>query len=101
MYNFMRPFMHQNTLDKVRIFGTNKEEWTAALLEEIDADNLPLHYGGTMVDPDGDPKCPSKVRFLDVSISSVLTSLGCKTFLFLIHLVKHRWPSPLFVLHEQ
>ena len=55
--------MHQNTLDKVRIFGTNKEEWTAALLEEIDADNLPLHYGGTMVDPDGDPKCPSKVRF--------------------------------------
>ncbi len=67
IYNFMRPFMHQNTLDKVRIFGTNKEEWTAALLEEIEADNLPLHYGGTMVDPDGDPKCPSKVRFLDVS----------------------------------
>ena len=93
--------MHQNTLDKVRIFGTNKEEWTAALLEEIEAENLPLHYGGTMVDPDGDPKCPSKVRFLDVSISSVLTSLGCKTFLFLIHLVKHRWSSPLFVLHEQ
>nr|CAH0107616.1 unnamed protein product [Daphnia galeata] len=62
MYNFMRPFMHQVTLDKVKIFGTNKEEWTAALLEEIEAENLPLHYGGTMVDPDGDPKCPSKLN---------------------------------------
>ncbi|EFX85396.1 hypothetical protein DAPPUDRAFT_238038 [Daphnia pulex] len=50
----------QTTLDKIRIFGYDKEEWTAALLEEIEADNLPLHYGGTMVDPDGDPKCPSK-----------------------------------------
>jgi hypothetical protein len=60
----MKPFLHQNTLDKLKIFGNNKEEWTAALLEEIEADNLPLYYGGTMVDPDGDPKCPSKVRFL-------------------------------------
>jgi hypothetical protein len=64
IYNIMKPFLHQNTLDKLKIFGNNKEEWTAALLEEIEADNLPLYYGGTMVDPDGDPKCPSKVRFL-------------------------------------
>ena len=55
--------MHQATIDKMKIFGSDKEEWAAALLEDIEADNLPLHYGGTMVDPDGDPKCPSKVRF--------------------------------------
>lgn len=60
IYNIMKPFMHQATIDKMRIFGSDKEEWTAALQEEIEADSLPVHYGGTMVDPDGDPKCPSK-----------------------------------------
>ncbi|XP_046633840.1 SEC14-like protein 2 isoform X1 [Daphnia pulicaria] len=60
IFNIIKPFLHQATLDKMRIFGSDKEEWAAALLEEIEADNLPLHYGGTMVDPDGDPKCPSK-----------------------------------------
>jgi hypothetical protein len=63
IFNAMKPFMHQATIDKMKIFGSDKEEWAAALLEDIEADNLPLHYGGTMVDPDGDPKCPSKVRF--------------------------------------
>ncbi|XP_046633862.1 SEC14-like protein 2 [Daphnia pulicaria] len=60
IFNIIKPFLHQATLDKIRIFGYDKEEWAAALLEEIEADNLPLYYGGTMVDPDGDPKCPSK-----------------------------------------
>ena len=64
IFNAMKPFMHQATIDKMKIFGSDKEEWAAALLEDIEADNLPLHYGGTMVDPDGDPKCPSKVREL-------------------------------------
>ena len=45
----------------MKIFSSNRKEWTTALLEEIDADQLPAFYGGTMVDPDGDPKCPSKV----------------------------------------
>jgi hypothetical protein len=54
--------LNKNTLDKIRIFGHDKEEWTKALLEEIDADQLPAYYGGTLTDPDGDPKCPSKVR---------------------------------------
>ena len=53
--------MAPETQAKMRIFSSNKEEWTAALLQEIDADQLPAFYGGTMVDPDGDPKCPSKV----------------------------------------
>lgn len=61
IYNMMKPFMHQVTIDKVRIYGTDKKEWSTALLEDIDASQLPAYYGGTMTDPDGDPKCPSKV----------------------------------------
>ena len=58
----VKPFLHQVTLDKINVFGFDKNEWSAALLKDIDADQLPMHYGGTITDPDGNPKCPSKVR---------------------------------------
>ena len=56
------PFLDKNVVDQIRIFGTNKDEWKAALLEEIDADQLPVYYGGTLSDPDGDGRCLSKVK---------------------------------------
>ena len=37
------------------------ENWKRTLLEVIDADQLPVHWGGTATDPDGDPYCRSKV----------------------------------------
>ncbi len=40
------------------ILGT----WKDAVLEKIDADQLPVHWGGTQTDPDGDIYCRSKVR---------------------------------------
>jgi hypothetical protein len=58
----VKPFLHQVTLDKISVYGFDKNEWSAALLKEIDADQLPAYYGGTMVDENGDPKCSSKVR---------------------------------------
>lgn len=71
MYNMMKPFMHQATIDKMRIFGFDKEEWTAAILEEVDADQIPAFYGGTLTDPDGDPKCLSKVRIFSLAKRTV------------------------------
>ena len=59
-FNICKLILNKNTIDKIRIFGHDEMEWKAALLEEIDADQLPVYYGGTMTDPDGDPKCPSK-----------------------------------------
>ncbi|XP_032781292.1 SEC14-like protein 2 [Daphnia magna] len=56
----IKPFLHESDVPKIKIIGNNKNEWLAALLEEIEADQLPVHYGGTMTDPDGDPTCPSK-----------------------------------------
>ncbi|KZS17885.1 putative SEC14 protein 2 [Daphnia magna] len=55
-----KPFLHESDVPKIKTFGNNKNEWLPALLEEIDADQLPAYYGGTMTDPDGDPTCPSK-----------------------------------------
>lgn len=53
--------MQKRTLDKIRIYDFDATRWKAALLEEIDADQLPVHYGGTLTDPDGNTMCASKV----------------------------------------
>ncbi|EFX85375.1 hypothetical protein DAPPUDRAFT_314193 [Daphnia pulex] len=63
IYNMMRPFMNQVTIDKICVYGFDKDEWQSALLKDIEADQLPAHYGGTMTDPaTGDPKCPHKLN---------------------------------------
>ncbi len=49
----IKPLLHQATIEKIKVFGTDKTAWKAALLEEIDADQLPVNYGGTMADPNG------------------------------------------------
>lgn len=36
-------------------------DWKTELLEYIDEDNLPEYYGGKCRDPDGNPKCKTKV----------------------------------------
>ena len=53
----------------MRIYDKDKLKWVPALLEEIDADILPVHYGGHLIDSDGDPKCPSRVIFFKNPLS--------------------------------
>ena len=64
VFAMIKPFLHQGTLDKIRFFGCDKDEWKAALLDEINPDQLPVYYGGKLTDPNGDPRCPSKVSNL-------------------------------------
>lgn len=71
----IKPFLHQATIDKIRIFGSDKDEWKAALLEEVEADQLPAFLGGTLTDADGNPMCPSlvkknKLRYNDFNYTS-------------------------------
>lgn len=75
----MKPFLHQVTIDKVRVFGFNKDEWRAALSEEIDLDQLPAYYGGTLTDADGNPKCPSKVYCPNINARRIFNSSFVKT----------------------
>lgn len=75
LFSIIKPFMHQATIDKVRIFGFNKSEWAPAILEEIDPDQLPEYYGGMLASPDGDPKCPHLVSFaISQNLSSSLNA---------------------------
>ena len=61
VFAVVKPFLNQATLDKIRVFGFDKSEWQAALLEEIEPNQLPAYYGGTVTDPDGNPMCLNKV----------------------------------------
>ena len=39
------------------------EGWKEALLQEADAAEIPVFYGGTATGPDGDPKCEHAIRY--------------------------------------
>ena len=58
VYNIVKPFLNEATRKKLCILEGN---WKEKLLKKIDADQLPVHWGGTKTDPDGDPKCKSEV----------------------------------------
>ena len=46
-----KPLFTKWKFEKLVIYtSSNKEEWKAALLELVDADQLPKSYGGTMSD---------------------------------------------------
>ena len=76
LFAMIKPFLHRNDVEKIKILSTDKNEWTSALLEEIDDGELYSYYGGSQTDPDGNPKCPSKVYH---------TILNC----LLKHWIKH------------
>lgn len=38
------------------------DNWKEGLLKFISPEELPVQYGGTMTDPDGNPKCLTKVQ---------------------------------------
>ncbi|RXG55077.1 CRAL-TRIO domain-containing protein T23G5.2 [Armadillidium vulgare] len=58
-FSLLKPFLNANTQKKFRVYG--KTGWKEDLLKEIDADQLPVHWGGSMIDPDGNTKCISKI----------------------------------------
>jgi len=54
----LAPLMPRKTREKVLILSSN---WRNEILDHVDASSLPAHWGGTLVDEDGDPMCRSKV----------------------------------------
>ncbi|XP_075960957.1 SEC14-like protein 2 isoform X3 [Anarhichas minor] len=58
-YNLVKHFLSENTRQKIYILGAN---WQEVLLKYIDAEELPMIYGGKLTDPDGDPRCRTKIN---------------------------------------
>jgi len=79
LYAVIKPMIHPLTLEKFEIFGNNTDEWKAALLNDIDIDQLPVHYGGILADTDGNPMYLSKICMGgEVPSSYYLSKSPCK-----------------------
>ncbi|XP_034840328.1 SEC14-like protein 2 [Maniola hyperantus] len=61
-FNVIKKFMNEYTLSKIRIYGSDPKKWQPQILTVVDKETLPQHYGGTMVDENGDPRCSSLVK---------------------------------------
>ncbi|CAG5051254.1 unnamed protein product [Parnassius apollo] len=61
-FSVVKKFMHEYTISKIKIYGTDTKKWQPQVLELIDRDQLPAHYGGTLVDENGDPRCSLMVK---------------------------------------
>ncbi|NXQ39592.1 S14L2 protein, partial [Catharus fuscescens] len=59
-YNLVKHFLSEDTRKKVVVLGSN---WKEVLQKHIDPAQIPVEYGGTLTDPDGDPKCSSKINY--------------------------------------
>jgi hypothetical protein len=61
-FNVIKRFLNEYTLGKMLIFKNDSKKWKKAILETIDPSNLPQHYGGNLTDPDGNPRCITRVN---------------------------------------
>ncbi|XP_020035582.1 SEC14-like protein 4 isoform X3 [Castor canadensis] len=59
-FNLVKSFMSEETQKKIVILGDN---WKQELQKFISPDQLPVEFGGTMTDPDGNPKCLTKISY--------------------------------------
>ncbi|XP_073078452.1 SEC14-like protein 4 isoform X2 [Manis javanica] len=59
-FNLVKSFLSEETRRKIMILGGN---WKQELPKFISSDQLPVEFGGTMTDPDGNPKCLTKINY--------------------------------------
>ncbi|XP_062999800.1 SEC14-like protein 2 [Elgaria multicarinata webbii] len=59
-YNLVKHFLSEDTRKKLVVLGAN---WKEILQKYIDPKEIPVEYGGTLTDPDGDPKCKTKLNY--------------------------------------
>ncbi|XP_052799683.1 retinal-binding protein-like [Mya arenaria] len=58
LYKLARPLISDEMRNKIHVLGSNYKN---DLLKYIDADQLPAFLGGTLTDPDGDPRCKTMI----------------------------------------
>ncbi|XP_031731110.1 SEC14-like protein 2 isoform X2 [Anarrhichthys ocellatus] len=59
-YNLIKHFLCEETRRKIIVLGSN---WQEVLRKHIDPEQLPVVYGGTLTDPDGDPRCRTMIKY--------------------------------------
>ncbi|VDD86280.1 unnamed protein product [Enterobius vermicularis] len=60
-FNAMSSFLSDKIKELIEM--PSEDEWQNALSHYVELDSWPMHWGGKMCDENGDPKCPSKIRY--------------------------------------
>lgn len=60
-FNIVKKFLDEYTLSKISIYKADQKKWLPAILDKVDASQLPQFYGGNLTDADGNPKCIEKI----------------------------------------
>ncbi|XP_047358427.1 SEC14-like protein 2 isoform X3 [Vespa velutina] len=60
-FSVAKRFLNEYTLSKIQIFKADPTKWKPAILELVPTDQMPAHFGGTLKDPDGNPKLVTKI----------------------------------------
>lgn len=51
LFAIVKPFLSENTVNKISIFDSNEANWKKAVEEVIDPSQLPIRYGGRVENP--------------------------------------------------
>ncbi|XP_057322215.1 SEC14-like protein 2 [Microplitis mediator] len=60
-FSIAKKFMNEYTISKIQIYKADPERWKNAILKVVSKDQLPAHFGGTLTDPDGNPRLTTKI----------------------------------------
>ncbi|XP_014615121.1 PREDICTED: SEC14-like protein 2 [Polistes canadensis] len=60
-FSIAKKFLNDYTISKLKMFKPDPTKWGPAILELISPDQIPAYYGGTLKDPDGNPRLRTKL----------------------------------------
>lgn len=60
--------MNDYTLSKIEIHKADPRKWQACIFKTVSKNQLPAHFGGTLTDPDGNPRLTTKVMFQTICL---------------------------------
>lgn len=72
-FSITKKFMNEYTISKIQIHKADPVRWKSEILKIAAKDQLPEHFGGTLKDPDGNPRLTTKVRQPNFSIKVKLS----------------------------
>lgn len=60
-FSIAKKFMNEYTISKIQIYKGDPDRWIPEILKVVSKDQLPVHFGGTLTDPDGDERLTTKI----------------------------------------
>nr|XP_020852368.1 SEC14-like protein 3 isoform X3 [Phascolarctos cinereus] len=62
-YQEFFSLLEENYPERLKFMLIIKANWKEGLLKLISPEELPVQFGGTLTDPDGNPKCVTKINY--------------------------------------